>query len=119
VYLRSEPKHELPDLVADLNGQINVVLDGHVDSVNERLRNTFEVVPDAPVSKFVLSLQGGSKGLLQNSTNLCAKPHRASADFSGQNGAVSKTEPVIHVKCPKQGRKGKGHGKRKHHRMAG
>jgi hypothetical protein len=109
VYLRSS-SHELPDLVADLNGQIDVVLDGHVDSVDGRLRNTFEVVPDAPVSKFTLSLQGGSKGLLQNSTDLCASTNRAIAEFTGQNGKASDTEPVVKSKCPKSHKhRGKGH----------
>jgi hypothetical protein len=36
----------VPDLVAALhNGEINIDLDGHVDSVKGRIRNTFEVVP--------------------------------------------------------------------------
>jgi hypothetical protein len=111
VYLRSS-SHELPDLVADLNGQITVVLDGRVDSVNERLRNTFEVVPDAPVSKFTLNLAGGKRSLVENSTDLCEGKHRALAVFTGQNGKVSTTEPVVTPKsCPKHHR-----GKPKHHR---
>ena len=32
-----------------------------------------KAIPDTPVSSFVLELQGGSKGLLENSKNLCAK----------------------------------------------
>lgn len=42
-----------------------------IDSVHGGLRNVFELVPDAPVSRFVLRMQGGKKGLLVNSTNLC------------------------------------------------
>jgi hypothetical protein len=49
------------------------------DSVNEGIRSTFEVVPDAPVESFTLSMQGGRKGLIVNSTNLCAGVHRATA----------------------------------------
>ena len=64
VYLRSST-HKLPDLVAALhNGQVDVALDGRIDSVkNGRIRNTFETVPDAPVTKFVLEMQGGKEGL--------------------------------------------------------
>ncbi len=92
VYLRSS-SHELPDLVADLNGQLNVVLDGRIDSVRGGLRTTFEEVPDAPVSKFVLELQGGKKGLLENSTNLCARDHAATVQFDGQNGKTRDAAP--------------------------
>jgi hypothetical protein len=109
VYLRSNPAHKLPDLVAALNGQIQVALDGKVDTgKNGGIRNSFEVVPDAPVSKFTLEMQGGRKGLLVNSTNICQKPNLAIADFTAQNGKLSDTEPKLKVKCPKV-RKGHHH----------
>jgi hypothetical protein len=105
VYLRSS-SHKLPDLVAALNGQISVDLAGKVDTgKGGGIRNTFEVVPDAPVSKFVLSLKGGSKGLLVNSENICKKPQHAIADFTGQNGKVSDTSPLIANDCGKKGKK--------------
>ncbi len=108
VYLRSS-SHTLPDLVADLNGQIEVALLGTVDSgKGGGLRNTFEAVPDAPVSRFTLSLKGGSKGLLVNSENLCspnAKTH-AIADFTGQNGKIYDTTPKVQNNCsPKQSKR--------------
>jgi hypothetical protein len=71
VYLRSS-SHNLPDLVASLNGQIHVDLDGRIDTFHKGIRASFETVPDAPVSKFVLTMQGGKKGLLVNSRNICA-----------------------------------------------
>jgi hypothetical protein len=112
VYLRSS-SHNLPDLVAALhNGQINIDLDGRIDSVKGgRIRNTFEAVPDAPVTSFTLELQGAKKGLLVNSTNLCKSTNRAIADFTGQNGKVHDFNPVLSAQCPK-GRKGKGKAKR-------
>jgi hypothetical protein len=96
VYLRSS-SHNLPDLVAALHsGQIDIALAGRIDSVqNGRIRNTFEAVPDAPVSKFVLEMKGGKKGLLVNSTNLCKRTNRAISDFTGQNGKVYDTNPVL------------------------
>jgi len=113
VYLRSS-SNKLPDLVADLNGQIHVVLDGRIDTgKGGGIRNTFEAVPDAPVTKFTLEMQGGNKGLLENTGGVCAKPQRAVVDFTGQNGKVSDTTPAIANGCKKAG--GKGH-KHKHRR---
>src|SRR5262249_34906601 len=63
VYLRSS-NHQLPDLVADLRGQIDIVLVGRIDSFKGGIRANFESVPDVPVSKFVLKMAGGKKGLL-------------------------------------------------------
>jgi hypothetical protein len=98
VYLRSS-SHKLPDLVADLNGQIHVVLDGRIDSIKGGIRTTFEAVPDAPVGKFVLEMQGGKRGLLQNSTNLCRATNRATAKFKAQNGKAKDFRPVLGDDC--------------------
>ncbi len=106
VYLRSS-SHELPDLVADLQGQVNVVLDGRIDSLNGGIRSTFEAVPDQPVSKFVLEMRGGRKGLLINSTNLCAKPNYAAAKLNGQNGKLHDFRVQLKNDCGKSGRKKK------------
>jgi hypothetical protein len=109
VYLRSS-EHELPDLVAALhNAQVDIALDGRIDSLKGQIRNTFEAVPDAPVTKFVLTMQGGKKGLLENSTNLCKGIHRAEANFTGQNGKVEDFRPALRVSCGKKGKHGKKH----------
>jgi len=107
VYLRSS-SNPLPDLVADLNGQIHVALVGRIDSVNGSIRNSFEAVPDAPVSKFTLKLPAGRKGLLENSTNICRGKHRASATFTAHNGRVVVLRPELEAKC-----KAKGNAKRR------
>ncbi len=102
VFLRSS-EHQLPDVVAAVhNGEIDVVLDGKVDSVKGRLRSTFEATPDAPVSSVLLKLRGGKKGLFENSTNLCKGTHRAEADFKGHNGKTwSKRPKLIPSACKK------------------
>ena len=100
VYLRSS-NHTLPDLVASLDGQIHVDLAGRIDSVESRIRNTFWAVPDAPVSKFVLKMQGGEKGLLVNNTELCRAKPRARAELTGQNGKRSVSSPLVRVGCGK------------------
>jgi hypothetical protein len=101
VYLRSS-HHTLPDLVASLDGQIHVDLAGRIDSVHQRIRNTFWAVPDAPVSKFVLTMKGGDKGLLVNNTELCKAKPRARAQLTGQNGKVSASNSLVRVGCAKK-----------------
>jgi hypothetical protein len=116
VYLGVGYGHKLPDLVADLNGQIRVLLNGKVDTdAQNGLRNTFETVPDAPVTKFVLEMQGGpKKGLLVNSEDICRKQQRVGIQFTGQNGKVENLNPKIGNSCGAKKKKGKSK-----HRKAG
>jgi hypothetical protein len=118
VYLVGGYGFKLPALVAELNGQIRVVLKGKVDSgPNKGIRNTFEAVPDAPVSRFVLEMKGGKKyGLLENSEDLCKKPQRAIANFTAQNGLVDQTKPLVANSCGKKKAKAKHHKGHKKHR---
>jgi hypothetical protein len=90
VYLVSS-NHELPDLLADLHGQVNIQLRGVISSKHGGLKTVFPTVPDVPVSKFVLDMQGGKKSLLVNSTNTCASPQNAILNMKGQNGKKVKT----------------------------
>jgi len=98
VFLRSSD-HKLPDLVASLGGQIHIDLDGRIDSPHKRIRTTFEMVPDAPVSRFVLEMQGGKKGLLVNNTELCKARPKGTAVFTGQNGKQVTLHPMMKAEC--------------------
>ena len=101
VYLRSS-SHPLPDVVVALHGLVDIELSGQTDSVNEGIRNTFASVPDAPASKFTLELFGGKKALIVNSRNLCqGSKQKATAHFTGQNGAVHDFRPVVQNSCKK------------------
>jgi uncharacterized repeat protein (TIGR01451 family) len=108
VYLRSS-SNLLPDLVVALKGPdsqpVEIDLAGRIDSVNGGIRNTFEVVPDAPVSEFTLAMRGGRRGLLVNSTNLCAGVHRATAKFTAQNRKALILRPTMQSACGKAKRK--------------
>ncbi|HWM55696.1 MAG TPA: hypothetical protein VNO20_09940 [Solirubrobacterales bacterium] len=107
IYLRSS-SNKLPDLVAALkNGQIEFDLVGRIDSLKGRIRNTFDFVPDAPVSEAVFTFQGAAKGLITNSTNLCKGTHRAIAEFGAHNGRLKNFRPVVGAKCKGKGRKAK------------
>jgi hypothetical protein len=105
VYLRSS-SDRLPNLVAALDGQIDVDVVGRIDSVRKGgIRTTFASVPDAPVSKFVLTMQGGRRGLLVNSRNLCGAPAFATATFIAQNGRRAALAPRVNNACPRLERK--------------
>jgi hypothetical protein len=101
VYLVSS-NHVLPDLLADLRGQVNIQLHGVIKSVKHgRIRSTFSPVPDVPVSKFTLTMQGGNKGLIQNSRNLCTHRYFSKLKFLAQNGKhlVKKRLPLGVAGC--------------------
>mgnify|MGYP001550310339 CR=1 FL=1 len=123
VFLRSNGgERRLPDLVAALHGSdINIDLVGFINSLHRKgsdisqIRNTFAMVPDAPVTRFTLEMFGGKKGLLINSTNLCKGKHKAISELTGQNGVRYDTEPAVQAQCKKKHRKAK---KKGHHKKA-
>ena len=117
VYLRSS-SNKLPDLVADLHGQIDVALVGRIDSIKGGIRTTFEGVPDAPVSKFSLEMLGGKKGLLVNSGNICKTDNHATVNLDAQNGLSYDTKPLLSNGCKKSKKHKGAKGKKAHKRSA-
>jgi hypothetical protein len=109
VYLVSS-NNELPDLLVDLRGQVEIYLRGVIGSGSTGgLKTVFRKVPDVPVSKFVLNMKGGKKSLLVNSTNTCAKTQRAVVNMKGQNGKKKNAKKfklnVVSCKKHKKGKK--------------
>jgi hypothetical protein len=115
VYLRSS-NNNLPDFVASLRGLVDVEAVARIDSKNGGIRATFSNLPDAPITKVVVKMQGAKKGLIVNSTNLCAGKHRADARFGAHNGRRQTIKPVVGAQgCAKTRHKGhKQH--RRHYR---
>ena len=113
VWLRSS-NHKLPDMVFDLRGLVNVEVATRIDSVRGGIRASVEDAPDAPISRVILRMQGGEKGLIVNSRNICVRRgrNRANVIGLGQNGKRFTGKPVMQVRC---GRKAK----RSNHRRAG
>ncbi len=111
IYLRSS-SHNLPDVVLALQGPpslpIHIEVDTRIDSVHGGLRAIAAGLPDAPVSRAVVDMQGGQKGLFVNSTNLCLRENRAHVDLLGQNGRSSLAKPPLQVRCGGKGRKRPG-----------
>ena len=97
VYLRSSSRR-LPDIVAALRGQVSIDLVGRVEPVPGHLRTTFET-PDTPVSHFFLHLDGGSKGLIQNSEPLCTNPQFATVAIDAQNGKIIERNQKLAIPC--------------------
>jgi len=104
VYLRSS-SNPLPDLVAALRGPddqpIKIELVGRIDSVNSSIRTTFDLVPDAAVTKVVLDMQGGQKSLLENSRDLCKSKNLATVRLKAQNGKAHDFRPPVKPQCSK------------------
>jgi hypothetical protein len=115
VYLVSS-NHTLPDLLADLRGQVEIQLHGVIKSVKgARIRTTFSPVPDVPVSKFVLTMKGGKRGLLTNSRNLCGHRNFSVLNFLGQNGKrLHKKRLPLRVPACHDKRKHRHKGNRNH-----
>lgn len=57
-------------------------------------------VLDAAVTKAVISLYGGKRGLIVNSRDLCkGRKQRVQVDLTGQNGRRYDVRPVIGTRC--------------------
>jgi uncharacterized repeat protein (TIGR01451 family) len=108
VYLRSSD-NPLPDLVPDLRGPayqpIKLESAGRTDSIKGGIRNSFDFIPDAPFTKLVLQMQGGKKGLLVNSQNICTTINKVTVKYGAHNGLTHAARPVLKAKCPKSAKK--------------
>jgi hypothetical protein len=100
VYMVSS-NHILPDLVADLRGQVNIQLHGVIQPVKGGgIKTVFNELPDQPVSKFILRMEGGDKGLLVNSRNLCKGRLTSVLGMKGQNGKKANNKHLpLRVPC--------------------
>jgi hypothetical protein len=104
-YLRSS-SHTLPDLVFALRGQgIEVDVAGQIDSFRGGIRGTFPTIPDAPVTKFVLDMFKGKRGVLVAAENLCKRKQLASARFVGHANRGWRVHPEVGAECTAKPRK--------------
>jgi hypothetical protein len=106
VYLRSS-ENPLPDLVTALEGNgIRIEVLGKIDTHKGGLRGTFEGLPDAPVSKFVMNLYGAKRGVLVNAEDVCEAKAPALVAMVGQNnrGALSRVR-LGNARCEQGGGK--------------
>jgi hypothetical protein len=115
VYLRSSD-NKLPDLVTQLHsGAIEIDLEGRIGpSKRGGIQAFFDNLPDAPLDRFVMKLQGGRRGLLTNSVDVCAAPPFATVAAVAQNNRGAAFRSLLHNRsCHGKGQRGKRHkGKR-------
>ena len=72
------------------------------------IRVDVEGIPDAPISKVVVDMQGGKKGLIINSRDLCARSSKADVQMSAQNAKRHNAKPPVKASCGAS-RKATGH----------
>ena len=101
VYLRSSD-HNLPDVVFALHGQVDAEAAVRIDSKQGGLRASIEGAPDVPLTKVVLEMQGGAKGLFVNSRDICAATFRSSVKAAAHNGReYAFRPPLANGRCGK------------------
>lgn len=86
VYLRV-PGRRLPDLTAEVRGEgLRFLLRGRTTDGGGRLGVRLNSLPDIPLSRAVLTLPGGRRGIVVNSESLCRAQGNAVARFSAHSG---------------------------------
>ena len=90
----------LPTLLIPLRGEVAIDLRATTDVIDNKLVSTFPIVPDAPVSRFELTLKGGKRGILVAVRNICRRPRGQIADmeFDAQNG--KRADRGVRMKTP-------------------
>ena len=106
VYLRSSTSR-LPDLVASLrSGEVRIVVEGRIGPAKRGIRAFFDELPDAPIDRFTMTLNGGKRGLLVNSADICNSPPLASVSALGQNNLGARFESRLRGQCGKDAHRG-------------
>jgi hypothetical protein len=112
--VRKDPKtgntiRTLPMIVVALRGEIAINLKGESSTTKAgRLVNTFNNVPDAPITKFNLNIAGGNNGILavtrtrKAKINVCASRQTAQTDMDGQNGRRHDFDVQMKTPCSKR-----------------
>ncbi len=88
----------LPALVVALRGEVAINLKATSSLSRNRLVNTFDNVPDAPISQFNLNIKGGRNGILVVvRKNICSR-QVAELDTDAHSG--KRHDPDIKMKTP-------------------
>jgi hypothetical protein len=94
----------LPTLLITLRGEVAINVRANSDVIDDKLVSTFHTVPDAPVSRFILNLKGGPKGILVATRNICGQPknHVTDMEIDGQNGKRADQAVRMRTPCAKK-----------------
>jgi hypothetical protein len=103
---RTDPKTgrviaTLPTLYVKLQGETTIHLRATTNVDKDRLVTTFPAIPDAPITRFALTIKGGKNGIIQATRNLCeSKAFEGTVRFGGHNGVRAPTaKPEISTAC--------------------
>lgn len=104
--IRTDPKtgqqiKTLPTLYVPLRGETQINLRATTAISGKRLVTTFGAIPDAPITKFTLTINGGKHGIIAANRDLCSIASlRASVRIAGHNGKTAPTaKPTIATAC--------------------
>jgi hypothetical protein len=88
---------KLPSLAAHIGDEFDLV--ASLDTPRGRFRIRVGPLPQVPVSRFLFRLEGGSRGLFQNSERLCGERHYARATFSDHQGTHRTVRAPVTATC--------------------
>lgn len=97
VYVVQQAANPLPKLAVYLGGLVSLRLDAQNAIQHVQIVNTFDTVPDVPISSFELTINGGPNGILKNFRSLCAKRVRGEATFTAHSGKTFGDKPALEV----------------------
>ncbi|WP_320672253.1 hypothetical protein [Patulibacter defluvii] len=106
--MRTDPKtgarvKTLPHLFAPLRGEATIYVRAMSALSRNRLVTTFPSLPDAPMTKFTLTINSGRRGIIANTRNLCRSGTlRGSVRIEAHNGAKRTSRPKIGLPCKKK-----------------
>lgn len=106
---RTDPKSgrkiaTLPTLQVALRGEVTIIARAEtaVDK-KSRLVTTFPALPDAPITRFTMTISGGKRGIIATTRNLCKaskSQRRGVVSLRGYHGKATKTQkPLISTAC--------------------
>jgi hypothetical protein len=109
--VRTDPRtgnqiRTLPMIIVALRGQIAINLKGESSVKGPKLVSTFPTIPDAPVSRFNLSINGGRNGILtvtrtaRRRLSICGR-QTAESDMDAHNGRTHNRNIRIATPCNK------------------
>jgi hypothetical protein len=89
----------LPTLLLALRGEVALNVRAQTSVKDGKLISTFPTVPDAPVTRFALTLKGGKRGILVVNGNACRRSRKAAVDLRAQNARRAARSVSVHVPC--------------------
>jgi hypothetical protein len=95
VYIVQQADNPLPKLIVYLDGLVSISLQAQNEIQHVQIVNTFDGVPDVPLTSFELRINGGRNGILKNFSSLCEKERRGEATFTAHSGKTFSDRPVL------------------------